>query len=87
MVREARFSKDDAGGYELPTSPDPFDECDDAVLDGFATAEEGIESTEKRKRRRKTEEKRRPDDDAPHPNPDATAWPVDRDHQDQEQPE
>lgn len=87
MVREARFSKDDAGGYDLPNSRDPFDEWDDAILDGFATAEEAAESTEKSQRRRKIEDKRRPDEDAPHPNPDAAAWPVDPNHQDQEQPE
>ena len=51
MVREARFSKDDAGGFEIPEARDSFSDLDDAILDDFSLPRSGKSTG----RRRKTE--------------------------------
>ena len=50
MVREARFSKDDAGGFDIPEARDSFDDLDDMILDGFSSSK----GNKSRKRRKKT---------------------------------
>ncbi len=74
MVREARFSKDDAGGFDIPDARDSFDDVDDAILDGFSSSTVN-KSRKRRKLRRGKTETAPPGERTDQSPPAAADWP------------
>ena len=80
MVRDARFSKNDAGGFDIPDARDSFDDFDDAILDGFSSPKDNKSRKRRKLRDRKT--KTAPPGERTEQRPSASAdWPAVRPEQ------